>query len=155
MLNITTQDKIFLQEAIRKAEESISRGGFPAGAVIVRDGKIIGSGVSIGNTLFDPTAHGEISAIRDACKNLKTSDLSNAIIYSSMEPCSMCFSAIMWSGILKIIYACSRAKVSEEYYGGHYHTLTLNGTFIHPIQLVHLSELERESLDLVHKWESK
>ena len=109
------QDKEFLQTAIENARESVRKGGFPAGAVVVKDGKVIGTGISIGNTLFDPTSHGEIAAIRNACLNLKSSDLSNAVIYTSMEPCTMCFSATMWAGINKIVYACSKEKVSEEY----------------------------------------
>ncbi len=146
-------DKLFLSEAIKKAKESVTKGGFPAGAVVVKDGKIIGSGISIGNTLFDPTSHGEIAAIRNACANIKTHELFNAVIYTSMEPCSMCFSATMWAGIGKIVYACSREKVAEEYYGGHYHIMTINGQLIHPIQLVHVPDLEQESLDVVKEWE--
>lgn len=147
-------DKKFLQEAIEKAKESVAKGGFPAGAVVVKEGEIIGSGISVSNALFDPTSHGEIAAIRNACTNLKTSELSNAVIYTSMEPCSMCFSATMWAGIKKIVFACSKEKVSEEYYGGHYHIVTINGQLIHPIQLVHISELEQDSLGVVKEWEN-
>ncbi len=146
-------DNEFLTQAIDKAKESVAKGGFPAGAVVVKDGKIIGSGISIGNTLFDPTSHGEIAAIRNACANLKMSELSGAAIYSSMEPCSMCFSAIMWAGIMKIVFACSKGKVSEEYYGGHYHIMTINDQLIHPIQLVHIPGVEQESLNVVQGWE--
>lgn len=148
------EDKKFLREAIEKAKESVVKGGFPAGAVVVKDGKIIGSGISIGNTLFDPTSHGEIAAIRNACVNLKTSELLNTVIYTSMEPCSMCFSATMWAGIMKIVFACSKEKVSEQYYGGHYHIMTINGQLIHPIQLVHIADLENESLNVVREWEA-
>lgn len=143
----------FLHKAIDQAKESVKHGGFPAGAVVVKDGKIIGSGISVGNTLFDPTSHGEIAAIRDACVHLKTSELVGAVIYTSMEPCSMCFSATMWSGIQKIVFACGKDKVSEAYYGGHYHTATINDQLIHPLELVHLSELEEESLEVVKGWE--
>lgn len=147
------QDLTFLREAITKAKESVKQGGFPAGAVVVKDGKVIGSGISIGNTLFDPTSHGEIASIRNACANIKTSELSDAVIYTSMEPCSMCFSATMWAGIKKIVFACSKEKVSETYYGGHYHIMTINGQLIHPLELVHISELENESLNVVKGWE--
>ena len=151
--NMQNQDKKFLKEAIEKAKESIAKGGFPAGALIIKDGKIIGSGISIGNVLFDPTAHGEISAIRNACANLKSNDLSNAVIYTSMESCSMCLSAIMWAGISKVVFACSKTKVSEEYYGGHYDTSLISDKFIHPIELIHVPKLEEEALAVVREWE--
>ncbi len=68
------QDKEFLLKAIEKAKESVAHGGFPAGAIVVKNGQIIGSGISIGGFLNDPTAHGEMASIRDACKNLNTSN---------------------------------------------------------------------------------
>lgn len=113
-------DKEFLIKAIEKAKESVADGGFPAGAVVVKNSQIVGSGISVGNKLNDPTSHGEMASIRDACKNLKTTDLSDCVLYASMEPCLMCFGASMWASISKIVFACSKEKVSEEYYGGHY-----------------------------------
>jgi tRNA(Arg) A34 adenosine deaminase TadA len=68
----------FLELAIEKAKESVAQDGFPAGAVVAKDGQVIGVGISIGNSLNDPTSHGETAAIRDACKNLKTTDLSGS-----------------------------------------------------------------------------
>lgn len=144
----------FLKQAIECARESVKQGGFPAGAVVVKDGKIVGEGISIGNKLNDPTSHGELSAIRDACKNLSASDLSGAILYASMEPCSMCHSASMWSGITKIVFACSKDKVSNEYYGGNYKTESLNSTFSRPLNIAKMTELENESLGVVKDWEA-
>jgi len=148
-----TQENIYLERAIEKARQSVEQGGFPAGAVVAKDGKIIGEGISIGNKLNDPTSHGEMSAIRDACKNLETSDLSGATLYASMEPCSMCHSASMWSGITKIVFACGKDKVSADYYGGEYHTDTLNNTFNKPLEITQEKNLEEKSLALVHMWE--
>jgi tRNA(Arg) A34 adenosine deaminase TadA len=145
--------KEFLQLAIEKAKESVSQGGFPAGAIVVKDGKIVGEGISIGNKLNDPTTHGEMAAIRNACKNLKTTDLSGVILYSSLEPCFMCLGAAMWSSISKIVYACSKEKVSADYYGGHYQNSEINKSLINPIELVHLSELEEKSLAIIRGWE--
>lgn len=141
------------KEALKKARESVAAGGFPAGAVIARGGKIVGVGISIGNKLNDPTSHGELSAIRNACQNLATSNLSDCVLYASMEPCSMCHSACMWSHLSKIVFACRKGKVSDEYYGGHYHTDTLNETFDLPIEIAHISEFEEESLAIVREWE--
>src|SRR3989338_8562711 len=146
-------DTQFLQKAIMKAKESVAQGGFPAGAVVVRNGEIVGEGVSIGNELNDPTSHGEMASIREACKNLKTSDLSQTVLYASMQPCLMCLGASMWSAIQKIIFACPKEKVSVDYYGGHYRPSAINSELTHPIEIVHLAELEEESLIVVRGWE--
>ncbi len=146
-------DKQFLQRAIEKAKESVAQGGFPAGAIVVKNGEIIGEGVSIGNKLNDPTSHGEMASIREACKNLKTSDLSGTVLYASMQPCLMCLGASMWSAIPKIVFACPKEKVSAEYYGGHYESSQINSELIRPLELVHFADLEDESLAIVHEWE--
>ncbi|MFA5029217.1 MAG: nucleoside deaminase [Patescibacteria group bacterium] len=146
-------DKQFLQKAIEKARESVAQGGFPAGAIVVKNGEIIGEGVSVGNKLNDPTSHGEMASIRAACKNLNTSDLSNSILYASMQPCLMCLGASMWSAIPKIVFACPKEKVSTEYYGGHYKPSAINAELTRPIELVHFAELENESLTIVREWE--
>jgi len=147
------QDKEFLKKAMEQAKESVKQGGFPAGAVVVKDGKIIGLGLSIGNVLKDPTSHGEMASIRDACKNLNAGNLTGATLYASMQPCLMCFGASMWSGISRIVFACAKDKVSPEYYGGHYTVSEINKELIRPIKIEQISELEVESLALVKKWE--
>ena len=146
-------DKEFLIKAIEKARESVLAGGFPAGAVVVKNGEIVGLGISIGNKLNDPTAHGEMASIRDACKQLNTSDLKDSILYASMEPCLMCLGASMWSSISKIVFACPKEKVSKEYYGGHYKSQEINSSLSSPIEIVHFKDLEAESLDVVKEWE--
>lgn len=80
--------------------------GGPFGAVIYKDGKIVGKGVNrvIGNN--DPTAHAEMEAIRNACKNLKTFDLTGCELYATGYPCPMCMSAIIWANIKKVYYSC-------------------------------------------------
>jgi tRNA(Arg) A34 adenosine deaminase TadA len=147
------QDREFLLKAIEQAKESVTEGGFPAGAIVVKDGQIIGSGISIGNMLKDSTSHGEMASIRDACRNLNSGDLSGATLYASMQPCLMCFGAAMWSGISRIVFACSKEKVSPEYYGGHYKVADINKDLIRSIEIVQIPELEEESLGLVKKWE--
>ncbi|MDO9257335.1 MAG: nucleoside deaminase [Bacteroidales bacterium] len=104
----------YMLEAIKKAEENIRTGkGGPFGAVVVRDGKII---ASVGNRVTstnDPTAHAEVVAIREACKELNTFDLSGCEIYASCEPCPMCLGAIMWARIDKLYYAADRNDASR------------------------------------------
>ena len=83
--------------------------GGPFGAIIVdKEGKIIAKGNNIVLKNNDPTAHAEVTVIREACKKLGTYDLSGYILYTSCEPCPMCLSAIIWSNIKEVYYACTR-----------------------------------------------
>ena len=98
----------FMLRAIALSIESVKTGGGPFGSVIVRDNKIISEGYNKVTSTNDPTAHGEIVAIRKACKNLKVFNLSGCELYSTCEPCPMCLSAIYWAHIDKIYYANTR-----------------------------------------------
>ena len=97
-------DKIFMQMAIDKAREGIDKGQSPFGACIVKDGKVIACEHNIVWQSTDITAHAEVNAIRKACRKLDTIDLSGCIIYSTCEPCPMCFTAIHWARIDKVIF---------------------------------------------------
>ena len=99
----------FVEIAAKISLEKMRDGeGGPFGAIIVRDDQIIGQGWNQVTSKFDPTAHAEISAIRNACKNINSYTLENSVIYTSCEPCPMCLSAIWWARITKIYYANSR-----------------------------------------------
>ena len=99
----------FMRAAIRLALEKMRRGdGGPFGAVVVRRGKIVGRGWNRVTSSNDPTAHAEVTAIRDACRRLKTFRLDGCEIYASCEPCPMCLAAIYWARIEKIFYAGAR-----------------------------------------------
>ena len=100
--------KKFMAKAIELSINSANTIGGPFGSVIVKDNKIIAEGSNKVTSSNDPTAHGEIVAIREACKNLNTFDLSGCEIYTSCEPCPMCLSAIYWSRLDKIYYANTR-----------------------------------------------
>ena len=100
--------KKFMSKAIELSINSANTMGGPFGSVIVKDDKIIAEGSNKVTCSNDPTAHGEIVAIREACKNLNTFDLSGCEIYTSCEPCPMCLSAIYWSRLDKIYYANTR-----------------------------------------------
>ena len=98
-----------MQLAIDTALDNIkSNNGGPFGAVIVKDGVLIAKSPNTVTSSNDPTAHAEINAIRLACKELNTFDLSGCEIYSSCEPCPMCLSAIYWARISKVYYAADR-----------------------------------------------
>ena len=95
----------FMSEAIRLAVENVRSGnGGPFGAIIVKNGKIIGKGVNKVTSSNDPTAHAEIIAIRDACKNLNSFQLDDCEIYTSCEPCSMCSGLIFLTKISTVVY---------------------------------------------------
>ena len=98
----------FMQRAIELSIESINSGGGPFGSVVAKDNEIISEGMNRVTVNNDPTAHGEIIAIRQACKKLNTFDLSGYELYSNCEPCPMCLSAIYWSHIDKVYYANTR-----------------------------------------------
>lgn len=91
----------------------LNKEGGPFGAVIVKNGEIVGIGNNKVLLNNDPTAHAEITAIRDACKNLNTYDLTGCMIYSTSEPCPMCLSAIIWSNIKEVYYATTRLEVAR------------------------------------------
>ncbi len=108
------QHQIFMRAAIELAQQGMNNNeGGPFGAVIVKDGKIIGRGNNQVTSSNDPTAHAEVVAIRDACKNIKAYQLDGCIIYTSCEPCPMCLGAIYWARPDKIFYACSRQDAAD------------------------------------------
>lgn len=98
----------YMKIAIEEAENGINHGeGGPFGCVIVKDGEIVGRGHNQVVLNNDPTCHGEMMAIRNACKNLNTFDLSGCELYTTGEPCPMCFGAILWANIEKVYYGCN------------------------------------------------
>ncbi len=108
------EHKKFMQEAIRLSREGMqSDQGGPFGCVIVKDGEIIGRGNNKVSSTNDPTAHAEVVAIRDACKNIGHFQLDDCIVYTSCEPCPMCLGAIYWARPKKIFFACSRNDAAD------------------------------------------
>ena len=98
----------FMKMAIQEARRGIKAGdGGPFGAVIVKDGVVVGKGHNQVLKNNDPTCHGEVMAIHKACKKLKTFDLSGCEIYTTGEPCPMCMAAILWANIDKVYYGCN------------------------------------------------
>ena len=99
----------FMQIAIQEAREGISNGdGGPFGTAIVRDGVLIASGHNHVLAYNGPTCHGEVDAIRKACKRLGTFDLTGCDIYASCEPCPMCLGAIYWARLSRLFYAATQ-----------------------------------------------
>ena len=97
----------FMKIALKQAEKAYDMEEIPVGAVIVKDGKVISKGHNHVVANNDPTCHGEVDAIRKACKKLKTFDLTGCEIYTTGYPCPMCFCAILWANINKVYYGCN------------------------------------------------
>ena len=102
-----------MRMAILKAKDGVANGQTPFGACIVKDGEVVVCEHNVVWRTTDITAHAEVHAIREACKKLGTVDLSGCIIYSTCEPCPMCFSAIHWSKISKIVYGTSISDAED------------------------------------------
>ncbi len=110
----TDLNEDFMRRAIALATENVrSNTGGPFGAVIVKDGDIVGEGVNTVTATNDVTAHAEVNAIRAACRNLGTFDLSGCELYTSCEPCPMCWAASYWAHI-RTIYHGNRAEDAER-----------------------------------------
>ncbi len=102
-----------MQRAITLSEESVKNGGGPFGAVIAKDGLVIAEAANRVTLDHDPTAHAEVSAIREACRKLDTFDLSGCNIYTSCEPCPMCLGAIYWAHLDTIFYGNDRLDAAR------------------------------------------
>ena len=105
--------KKFMRKAIALSIENIKKGGGPFGAVIVKDGKVISTGVNRVTANNDPTAHAEVTAIRRAAKKLGTFDLAGCEMYTSCEPCPMCLGAVYWAHLDKMYYGNSKTDAKN------------------------------------------
>ena len=143
-----------MREAIRLSEDNVRNGGGPFGAVIARDGEIVGTGTNRVTPDCDPTAHAEVNAIRAAASRLGTFDLSGCEIYSSCEPCPMCLGAIYW------------ARLDRLYYGNDKHDAAAIGfddAFIYKELAIEPENrrleshrlLPREAIKAFEDWQSK
>ena len=111
---MTEQDKEFMRRAIELAQNGIDdNDGGPFGAVVVRDGEIIGEGCNRVTSTNDPTAHAEVVAIREACRNLSSFQLEGCTIYTSCEPCPMCLGAIYWARPAKVYFGATREDAAQ------------------------------------------
>ncbi|OIP42127.1 tRNA-specific adenosine deaminase [Candidatus Desantisbacteria bacterium CG2_30_40_21] len=145
-------DEQFMQSAINKAKEGIKQGQTPFGACIVKDGEIISCLHNLVFENMDITAHAEICAIRETCRRLRTIDLSGCIIYSTCEPCPMCFSACHWARISRIVYG---ARIEDARQFG-FNELEISNEVMKqiassPVEIT-VDFLRQESLELFRFW---
>ncbi|WP_374076686.1 nucleoside deaminase [Bdellovibrio bacteriovorus] len=147
--------KEFMIRAIELSRNNMQAGaGGPFGAVIVKDGKVIGEGWNKVTSSNDPTAHAEVVAIRNACENAKNFSLEGAEIYTSCEPCPMCLSAIYWARIAKIYYGNTRKDAANIDFDDDflYQEIPkeIKDRKVPMIQCAH-----DEALDVFKEWQSK
>ncbi len=113
----SAEDQSFMERAIALAREGDRRpGGSPIGCVIVRHGKIIGEGFNETDLNCDPTAHGEVVAMRRAGQRVKSWELRGATLYSTLQPCGMCSMACIWAKIGRVVYGAERHQVHKSYF---------------------------------------
>jgi tRNA(adenine34) deaminase len=140
-----------MKEALAQAEKAFAENEVPIGAVIVKDGEIVGRGRNRREALSDPTAHAEIMALRDAGKNIGSWHLSGAIIYVTIEPCPMCAGALINSRIKTLVYGADEPKFGSA--GSQLNLLQFPG-FNHQVKIIG-PVLEEECKALMKKFFQK
>src|SRR5918998_5311713 len=111
-------DDRFLRRAIAlSAQAAATPGSEPFGALVVKDGQVVGEGFNRARARLDPTAHGETEAIRDACARLGTLDLTGCTVATSCEPCALCVAAMQIAGIGRVVYAAALADSARALAG--------------------------------------
>ena len=152
---MTERDEYFMRRAIAMAEKGVdSNAGGRFGCVIVKDDEIVAEGHNTVTSTNDPTAHAEVVAIREACKKLNSFQLEDCVIYTSCEPCPMCFGAIYWARPKMVYYACTKKDAAK---------IDFDDQFIYDelekkmedrdIQFVRL--LRKDALPVFEKWADK
>lgn len=151
---MTNKDETFMREAINLSIDNVRNGGGPFGAVIVKDGEIIARGANRVTANNDPTAHAEVCAIRNACREMKTFKLEGCTIYTSCEPCPMCLSAIYWAGIERIYFGNNKHDADHIGFGDQFIYEEIDKPMsersIPSEQMMH-----DEALEAFHDWENK
>ncbi|MBD3362712.1 hypothetical protein GF362_03265 [Candidatus Dojkabacteria bacterium] len=139
----------FIKKAIKLSNVSQKQGRFPAGALVVLNNDILAEEIS---SPYPDHRHADSKAIDNSFEKIN-GKLTDAVLYSSMIPCLMCISRAYWAGIRKIVYACSQLKVNLEYFETHRSIQAIVDNFDQEIELIHLSEFEKEALEIIKEWE--
>ena len=144
------KDLKYLRIAIANSQKSFEEGRFPAGAIVVKDDKVIASEVSVP---YPGLFHADSNALTKAFNEV--GNLNGATLYIGLESCLMCTGVAYWSGLRRIVYAIPKSKVSGDYYETPARTQELIDGFNEQIERVHIPELEEEALQIVKAWEKK
>lgn len=148
------KEEVFMREAIRLSRESVKNGGGPFGAVIVKNGEIIASASNKVTQENDPTAHAEVSAIREAAKKLNTFNLSGCEIYTSCEPCPMCFGAVYWARIDKLYFANTKQDAKNIGFDDSFIYDEINLPY-EKRKIPNIQILQNEAAEAFKDWEKK
>lgn len=147
-------ERDFMRRAIELAVENVHNGGGPFAALIVKDGKMIATGVNRVTATNDPTAHAEIVAIRAACRAINSFQLDGCELYTTCEPCPMCMGAIYWARPRKVYYASSRFDAADAGFDDSMIYSELNRP--HQERKIPTQQLLRdEALVAFREWKSK
>lgn len=145
----------FILEAIKMGQVGMRSGeGGPFGAVIVRNGEIVGRGNNTVTSSNDPTAHAEVVAIRNSCVNLSTFQLIDCQLYTSCEPCPMCLGAIYWARLERVYYSCDKRDAAEAGFDDNFIYQELDLDMKH--RSIPFLQIERaKALELFQEWMAK
>ncbi len=149
------QDEKFMRRAVELAQQGIERNaGGPFGAVVVKDGEIVGEAFNQVTSTNDPTAHAEVVAIRNACQKLNSFQLDGCILYTSCEPCPMCLGAIYWARPAQVFYAATREDAAEVGFDDEFIYEEIEKNFEHrQMKLVNL--LRDAGVKVFENWANK
>lgn len=146
--------KKIMSRAIELSQRNIENGGGPFGAVVVKNGQIIGEGANRVTASNDPTAHAEVVAIRNACQKIGSYDLTGCEIYTSCEPCPMCLSAVYWSRISKIYFANTKADAAKIHFDDDFIYQEIPKAMVE--RKIPMEQLLRnEAIKVFESWEQK
>lgn len=150
-----TNHEEFMSEAVKAALKGMSNNeGGPFGCIIVKDGEIIGRGNNKVTSTNDPTAHAEVTAIRDACKNLESFQLDGCIMYTSCEPCPMCLGAIYWARPNSVFYGSNQKDAANIGFDDEFIYKEIN--LPHQKRSIPFEQIGREiALEPFIKWSKK
>jgi guanine deaminase len=152
---MTDSQNAFMRQAIDLANKGMQAGnGGPFGCVIVKNGEIVGRGSNMVLKTKDPTAHAEVVAIREACKNLDNFQLDGCEVYTSCEPCPMCLGAIFWARPAKVYFACTKEDATDAGFDDHFIYQEIELTPAQR-QIPMVSFLREESLKAFDLWKNK
>jgi tRNA(adenine34) deaminase len=143
-------DERYMREALALAEQAMARGDWPAGALVVRDGAIVGRGNNRQASGRDLTLHAETEALRDAFARLGTTDLSGAMLYASMEPCPMCAYAMRQAGVATLVLGARHADLGRTDLG-HYSIEAFCHLIGYPLEL-RTGVVHAECVELRRRW---
>jgi len=152
---MTESHEKFMRRAIDLAQNGVdANNGGPFGAVVVRGGEIVGEGCNRVTSTNDPTAHAEIVAIREACRNLNSFQLEGCEIYTSCEPCPMCLGAIYWARPARMFFACTREDAANAGFDDDfiYEEIALP---VDERRIESVNFLREEGLSLFENWVTK